>query len=186
MTDAQKGACSLENDNNSDRAYEQKNDKVEIQNMGGGPPFIRRPQDEPLRNVPPFMPSPEMPQGGPPQFTGRDEPRTPPPNFTPELPAAERMFGPEGQGPEGRRQFGGMFPGRPGQGRNEREEFNRRRRELRRCIRRFTYIWLFSGEGFWFYPIDIDNVFVRGFRWRRNRWVFERIFIRRIIFFRCF
>ena len=57
MTDAQKGACSLENDNNSDRAYEQKNDKVEIQNMGGGPPFIRRPQDEPLRNVPPFMPT---------------------------------------------------------------------------------------------------------------------------------
>ncbi len=174
----------MENDKNFDRTDDQEKDIVKIQNMGGGSPFFRRPQEEPIRNVPPFMPPREMPPEGPPQFSERDEPRTPPPNFIPELPAAERRFGPEEQGPEGRR--GGMFPGRPGQGRPDRDEFNRRRRGLRGCIRRFTFIWLFTGESFWFYPIDVDDVFVRGFRWRRNRWVFERIFIRRIIFFRCF
>ncbi len=147
-----------------------------MQNMGGGPPSFRRPQGEPQRNVPPFTPSPETPSDGTPQMFRRDEPRTAPPNFIPEAPGVERF------GPDGRSQFGG----RPGQDRFEREDFNRRRRELRGCLRRFTFVWLFNGESFWFYPVDVDNVFVRGFRWRRNRWVFDRIFIRRIIFFRCF
>lgn len=170
---------SLENDKSLDRAYDQKKNYVQMQNMGGG--TFRRPSSGPMRNVPPFTPSPEMPSEGTPQMFRRDEPRTAPPNFIPEPPRGER-FGQNGQGPEGRSQFGVS----PGQGRFEREDFNRKRRELRGCIRRFTFVWLFSGESFWFYPVDVDNVFVRGFRWRRNRWVFDRIFIRRIIFFRCF
>lgn len=181
MIDVQKGACNLDNDKDFDREAEQKNENIQIQNMGGGSPFFRRLQDEQLRNVPPFTPLPETLPDGSPQLSGRGEPRTAPPNFTPELPAGVERFGPEGG-----RQFGGMGPGRPGQGRYDREEFNRRRRELRRCLRRFTYIWLFNGEDFWFFPINVDDVFVIGFRWRRNRWVFDRIFIRRIIFFRCF
>ncbi len=180
-----KGAKSLDNDHDIDKEYDQKDESVQMQNMGGGP-FFRRPQDEPVRNVPPFMPSQNFPSEGPPQFLGRDAPRTAPPNFIPELPAGEGRFGPVGQGPEGRSQFGGMLPGRPGQGGMGRDDFNRRRRELRGCIGRFTYIWLFNGDGFWFFPVNVDDIFVTGFRWRRNRWVFDRIFIRRISFFRCF
>ncbi len=159
-----------------------------MQNMGGPPPFRRPPEGGPIRNVPPMTPPSGMGPEGPQQFSGRDMPRTAPPNFIPEMPAGERMFAPEGQGPEERNQFGGMrrFPGRPGQDRFERDEFNRRRRGLRGCVGRFTYIWLFNGDEFWFFPIDVNDMFVTGFRWRRNRWVFDRIFIRRIIFFRCF
>jgi hypothetical protein len=57
---------------------------------------------------------------------------------------------------------------------------------MRRCLFRFTYFWLFNGNDFWFYPTFVDGQFVHGFRWRRNRWEFDRINLRRIFFFRCF
>jgi hypothetical protein len=57
---------------------------------------------------------------------------------------------------------------------------------MRRCLFRFTYIWLFNGNDFWFYPTFVDGQFVQGFRWRRNRWEFDRINLRRIFYFRCF
>ncbi|MDD3174161.1 MAG: hypothetical protein PHF63_11015 [Herbinix sp.] len=111
--------------------------------------------------TPPFAPGMQNMQG---------MPTTPPPNFIPEGPGMERrsMGGPTG--------YGEQF--RPG--------MQTRPRELRRCLNRFTFIWLVNGNSFWFFPTFIDRQFVVGFRWRRNRWEYDRININRIIFFRCF
>jgi hypothetical protein len=117
---------------------------------------------------------PDFPPGAP----GMGQmPRTAPPNFTPEGPGMERgQLGIPGQGPEQfgapRRGGGGLPPNRP--------------RELQRCVNRFTYIWLINGSNFWFFPTFVGRQFVQGFRWRRNRWEFESINLRRIFFFRCF
>ena len=130
-----------------------------------------------------FPPSP--PDMGP-QFPGMEnQPRSAPPDFIPEAPRMDRrqMNEPNEQDRTGFGIFIG--PGRPGPG-GGRDEMFGRRREMRRCLFRFTYIWLFNGNEFWFYPISVDNQFVQGFRWRRNRWEFERINLRRIFFFRCF
>ncbi len=116
-----------------------------------------------------------MPSGMPSQFRMEDMPRSAPPNFIPEAPRMDRRQMEEA---EGRAGFGGF----PGGGRDERSI----RREMRRCLFRFTYIWLFNGNEFWFFPTFIDGQFVLGFRWRRNRWVFDRINLRRVMFFRCF
>jgi hypothetical protein len=91
-------------------------------------------------------------------------PRTAPPSFIPEGPSMDqRAF----MGPDGQRMFV-----RPG--------------DFRRCMFRFTFIWLVNGNSFWFFPTFAGRQFVEGFRWRRNRWEFDRINIRRIFFFRCF
>ena len=160
---------SLNNDNfNQDRENTKQNDYVQRQQMGPG-------------GFPPTQP------GMPPQFRMEDRPRSAPPDFIPEAP---RMDGRQMQesertgfgvnfGPGGPQRPGG--PGGPGGG----MDFGRRR-EMRGCLFRFTYIWLFNGNEFWFYPTFVDNQFVMGFRWRRNRWEFERINLRRIFFFRCF
>lgn len=103
------------------------------------------------------------------QTVGR-EPRTAPPNFTPELPREQRQFmnqpGYEGS-PE---RFGGG---------NQRNRF-------RRCLNRFTFIWLFNGNSFWFYPIFVRNQLVFGFRWNGRNWVNDTINMRRILHFECF
>ncbi len=133
------------------------------------------------RNAPGRFPTPPgmggqpgMPPGFPPQGPGmQGQPRTAPPNFIPEGPGVEGRTGAAGPTPFG--SSSQFSPGRP-----------IRPRELRRCINRFTFIWLINGNSFWFFPNFIDRQFVYGFRWRRNRWEFDRINLNRIIFFRCF
>ena len=130
------------------------------------------------------------PVGGPGMAPGRGPAPTPPgqgmggqpmsapPNFVPQLPTIEgQPFsgqpGERGQLERDRDPFGmGMFFRQPG--------------NFRRCINQFTYIWLFNGNNFWFYPINIRGSFIEGFRWRRNRWELDRINTNRILFFRCF
>ena len=172
------------NENHSDRELQKPNERIQQMNMGGNPPPGRRPRrDEGPTNQPPMGPPPGMSPEGPPPFGGREEqPRSAPPNFTPEPPRMERG---QEQGRQGV-PFGGV--GRPF---GPEMEFggrgdNRRIRELRGCINRFTFFWLFNGDGFWFYPTFVDDRFVRGFRWRRDRWVYDRIYIRSIFFFRCY
>lgn len=124
------------------------------------------------------------PGGGPgrgpgqtPPGQGMDgRPTSAPPNFTPELPRTEAQ------------PFGGQPGERGGQGRDQRgvDIFFRRPGNIRRCLNQFTFIWLFNGNSFWFYPINIRGAFVEGFRWRRNRWEFDRINMNRILLFRCF
>ncbi len=157
------------NDNfNKDRENTNKYDNVQRQQMGPGG----------------FPPSPpDMP----PQFRMEDQPRSAPPDFIPEAPRMDRR---QMQDFDDRDRTGfGIFIGpdrdggynRPGDGR----DFGRRR-DMRRCLFRFTYFWLYNGNEFWFFPTYVDGQFVMGFRWRRNRWEFDRINLRRIFYFRCF
>lgn len=115
-------------------------------------------RDEPPRMTPPeeFFGTPGMGQA----------PRSAPPNFIPEGPGAGAQRGAE---PFGARGNVGVRP-----------------HELRRCLNRFTFIWLFNGNSFWFFPTFVGRDVVQGFRWRRNRWEFDVIRLRRILFFRCF
>ncbi len=116
------------------------------------------------------------------------QPMTPPPGFIPPGPGMEgqpRMappnFIPEAPPGMERRQMGGpgfeyeFAPARQMGG-----------RDLRRCMNNFTFVWLVNGNSFWFFPTFVDRQFVQGFRWRRNRWEFDRINLNRIVFFRCF
>jgi hypothetical protein len=122
---------------------------------------------------------PGGPQGEPNMPGMGEQPRTAPPNFIPEAPGMDsRTFG----GPDG----GTSFRDRDGDRGRGRGDFMVRPRELNRCLNRFTFIWLENGNSFWFYPTFVGRQFVQGFRWRRNRWEFERINLRRIFFFRCF
>lgn len=96
-------------------------------------------------------------------------PTSPPPNFTPDMPRS------------GGQPFSGDFDTEQFRGRGQ-EQF----RDLRRCLNRFTFIWLINGNSFWFFPTSIRRQQVEGFRWRNGRWDFDRISLRRILFFRCF
>ena len=120
----------------------------------------------------PGMPPPGGPgrPGGPgPGMMGNDGvPRFAPPNFTPELPREQRQFI-NSADDDSLERFGG---------------FNQPL--LRRCMNRFTFIWLRNGNGFWFFPIFITNRQVFGFRWNGRNWVNDNINLRRIIFFQCF
>jgi hypothetical protein len=139
--------------------------------MGGQPPM-----GQPGRGGQPPMGQPGM--GG--------QPLSAPPNFTPELPRMEGQpfgFAPQFGRPEERGRDRDRDRDRD---RRDMEEFFRRPMDLRRCLNRFTFIWLINGNSFWFYPVNIRRPFVEGFRWRRNRWEFERINTNRILFFRCF
>ena len=98
--------------------------------------------------------------GGPGPVIPGGQPMSPPPNFTPQLPRMEAQ------------PFAGQ---RGGDSRN-----------IRRCMNQFTFIWLFNGNSFWFFPVNIRGAFIEGFRWRRNRWEFTRINRNRILFFLCF
>lgn len=139
----------------------------------------RRGRRQEREQMPPRGPGMEgQPMTPPPGFTPpgpgmEGMPRMAPPNFIPEPPGMDRrpMRGPINE------PIGYEFITPDTQGRN---------RDLRRCINRFTFIWLRNGNSFWFYPTFVDRQFVQGFRWRRNRWEFEIINLNRIVLFRCF
>ena len=98
-------------------------------------------------------------------------PRSAPPSFTPEMPEEDRQL----LGEPAR------FGAQPRGGFRPRPPMN-----MRRCLNRFTYVWLINGTNFWFFPIRVGFQQVEGFRWRRNGWVYERINMRRVFTFRCF
>jgi hypothetical protein len=57
---------------------------------------------------------------------------------------------------------------------------------IRRCMFRFTYIWLVNGRSFWFYPIFLGRNSIAGWRWSRNRgWVYYGMDLRQIRSFQC-
>lgn len=101
------------------------------------------------------------------------QPPSSPPAFTPQLPREEQQLLSEPS------DFRGPFGGRI-------IDLRRRPRDFRGCVNRFTYIWLINGNNFWFYPVFVGRNFIEGFRWRRNRWDYERININRILFHLCY
>src|SRR5699024_8545662 len=56
---------------------------------------------------------------------------------------------------------------------------------IRRCLFRFTYIWL-NRDGFWFYPVFVGRRSVSGYRWHRFRWVYVGISLNHIQSFQCY
>ncbi|MGP7818030.1 hypothetical protein [Niallia sp. 01092] len=56
---------------------------------------------------------------------------------------------------------------------------------MRRCLYRFTYVWLNNGRSFWFYPTFVGRTSVAGYRWRNFRWVYYGTDTNRIRSFQC-
>ncbi|WP_188455974.1 hypothetical protein [Virgibacillus oceani] len=56
---------------------------------------------------------------------------------------------------------------------------------IRRCLFRFTYIWL-RRDAFWFYPVFLGRNSIAGFRWTGFRWVYFGIDLDRVEAFQCF
>mgnify|MGYP001159189861 CR=1 FL=1 len=140
----------------------------------GVPPRQGRPGQRPPGMPSPGQGTPGMPGPGPGQGRPGGQPPSAPPRFTPELPREEeqQLFSEPSRS-------GGPFAGRI-------IDFRRRPRNFNNCLNRFTYIWMVNGDNFWFYPIDVRRNIIEGFRWRRNRWEYDRININRVLFHSCF
>ncbi|MEK5442816.1 hypothetical protein [Fredinandcohnia sp. FSL W7-1320] len=104
-------------------------------------------------------------------------------------------FGPPSQGPGGGPPFG--FPGQ-GQGgaptapppsfvpTQQAQTFAVDPGSIRRCMFRYTYVWLRGPGQFWFYPTFVGRRSVSGFRWTGFNWVYFGISLRQIQSFTCF
>lgn len=108
------------------------------------------------------------PQGGPP----------------PGIPGVQPPAGPPGQGPSSgpptapppsfvpaQTMQAGTFAVDPG--------------SIRRCLFRYTYIWLRNRQQFWFFPIFVGRTSVAGWRWTGFGWVYFGISLRQIDSFTC-
>jgi len=148
------------------------------QNFPGGPPqgFPGGPPPSFPGGPPPSFPggpSQGFPGGPPPSF-----PPGPPPNFQPTPPPS----------------FPGGAPVQPPMQERQRSrtpsfvpqpppfDF----RGIRRCLYRYTFVWLINGNSFWFFPLYVVGQSIIGFRWRGNRWEYFTLNTRRILFFQCF
>lgn len=56
---------------------------------------------------------------------------------------------------------------------------------IRRCLFRFTYVWLRNRQQFWFYPMFVGRNSVSGYRWTGFRWIFFGVSLREIRSFTC-
>lgn len=57
---------------------------------------------------------------------------------------------------------------------------------ISRCMFRNTYIWLWNGNQFWFFPIFLGRDSVAGFQWNGRFWMYTGISLRSIQSFTCF
>jgi hypothetical protein len=111
---------------------------------------------------PPFAPPGHGPGAGPPSFAppghgpSAGPPTSPPPSF---VPTQTQQAGVQ------------PFAVDPG--------------SIRRCLFRYTYIWLRGFQQFWFYPTHVGRNSVSGWRWIGFRWVYMGISLRQIQQFTC-
>ncbi|WP_010281532.1 hypothetical protein [Bacillus timonensis] len=107
-------------------------------------------------------------------------------------------FGPPSQGPGGGPPFG---PPSQGQGggpptapppsfvptqSQQAQAFAVDPGSIRRCLFRYTYVWLRGSGQFWFYPTFVGRRSVSGYRWNGFSWVYFGISLRQIQSFTCF
>ncbi|MBP3039181.1 transporter [Bacillaceae bacterium Marseille-Q3522] len=114
--------------------------------------------------------------GSPQQFPFPGFPPGQPPSPGPSFPGGQQPVGPPTQAPPDfvpQQPDVALFAVDPG--------------GIRRCLFRFTFIWLDDGRRFWFYPIFVGRTSVAGYRWRRGRrqWVYFGISLDRIDSFQC-
>ena len=59
---------------------------------------------------------------------------------------------------------------------------------IQSCLFRNTFIWTFSGNDFWFFPISVTRDQLIGWRWsyRTFRWTFRTVTRHNIIGYQCF
>ncbi len=57
---------------------------------------------------------------------------------------------------------------------------------IRRCRRKYTYIWLVDGQSFWYYPTYIGRTSISGYRWIGYMWIYYGTDLRRIRSFTCY
>ncbi|WP_223155086.1 hypothetical protein [Alkalibacillus aidingensis] len=57
---------------------------------------------------------------------------------------------------------------------------------IRRCLYRYTYVWLDNRQRFWFYPTYVGRRSVAGYRWTGFFWTYFGIDLERIDSFQCF
>ena len=112
---------------------------------------------DPPPGVPPG-PGPAVPPFGPPGGgAGMGPPSGPPPSFAPPLPAEQQV---------------GTFAVESG--------------AIRRCLFRYTYIWLRNRQQFWAWLTFVGRRSVAGWRWTGFNWVYFGIDLNRISSFTCF
>jgi hypothetical protein len=104
----------------------------------------------------PGFPGPGSSIPGTPQSPGMQQPTSPPPSYTPQMPLSAA---------------GQPLAVDPG--------------AIRRCMLRFTYIWLRNGQQFWFFPIFVGPTSVAGFRWTGFNWMYFGTDLRSITSFTC-
>lgn len=121
----------------------------------------RRQQDGGFPMMPPGPPFGGGQTPGMPPFGGgqMSAPTAPPPNFTPQMNTLQQQ------------QFsrsGGV-------------------QRIGQCLFRNTFIWLWNGNSFWFYPMFVFGNQIVGFRWRGRRgWVYDSLNRNSIMFFQCY
>lgn len=121
--------------------------------------------DDMYRQFPPGGGSPFGPPGTPPFGTpgggmgpSGPQPMGPPPSFTPSKAQTQGGFGVQA-----------VDPG-----------------AIRRCLYKFTYVWLDNGRSFWIFPVFVGRRSLAGYRWNGRRWVYFGIDLRRIDSFVCY
>ncbi|ADU30336.1 hypothetical protein [Evansella cellulosilytica] len=125
---------------------------------GGRPPF-GPPSADP--GLPPSGPVFGPPLGfGPGQPPQGGPPSSPPPSF---IPSSQQQGG-----------FGeiGVMAVDPG--------------GIRRCLYRYTYIWLNNRQQFWFYPVFVGRNSIAGYRWTGFFWSYFGVDLRQIASFQCY
>ncbi|MFC5446819.1 hypothetical protein [Paenibacillus aestuarii] len=88
---------------------------------------------------------------------GMQAPSSPPPSFIPQKPVSATG--------------GAAFAVDPG--------------GIRRCMFRFTYVWMSNGQSFWFFPVFVGRNSVTGFRWTGFSWMYFGVDLRFIEAFTC-
>jgi len=56
---------------------------------------------------------------------------------------------------------------------------------IRRCLFRYTYIWLTNGQQFWYFPVFVGRTSIAGFRWNGFFWMYAGYDLRLIDAFTC-
>ena len=58
---------------------------------------------------------------------------------------------------------------------------------IRRCLFRYTFIWLSRRQGFWFFPTFVGRTSIAGYRWRsrQRRWEYTGFDLNNINAFTC-
>ena len=121
----------------------------------------RQPPFGPPGFGPPTFVPPGFGAGGPPSGGAAGGPPSgPPPSIVPQQSQSQSLTGPS------------VYAVDPG--------------AIRRCIYRYVYIWLNTGEQFWAWLTFVGRRSAAGWRWTGYRWIYFGVDLRNISSFTCY